>query len=195
MHTGKARFKCPVAGCEFATAWQSPFDTHMKAHTATTQYRCKEVGCFYICAREGSLVRHTKEEHPSEGSATFRCAVHDCRETFSTHEALARHVPLHREQQLHNCRQCGRSYLSETGFEKHKTKCSKGILNKRVRVRPYKCTMPSCGTSFTQTDHRDRHMLIHKGGPVVKGVSMGALSKKLVAVGNAVVDGDENEST
>jgi uncharacterized Zn-finger protein len=59
--------RCTVAGCLFATKWQSSLTAHMKTHSEVRQFKCPVSGCPYAAKTQHCLREHTKKHHLYQG--------------------------------------------------------------------------------------------------------------------------------
>nr|XP_025841535.1 zinc finger protein 426-like [Vulpes vulpes]XP_025841536.1 zinc finger protein 426-like [Vulpes vulpes] len=135
---------------------------------------------FNQCDKVFSLTPHTAYERTSMAKKTFECS--DCGKTFISHSRFqahvrthngrdfnewrqflkasvfpagrTEHVQTHTAQELHECKQCGKSYADSKCLNNH-------IIRLHAGRKPFECS--ECGKAFITSSRLYVHLRIHTG--------------------------------
>jgi Zinc finger, C2H2 type len=149
-------FRCDACGKTFRLHAQCT--RHQRVHSDEYPLVCAHANCGRRFKYAESLRVH-RCLSASAAVEEHRCSFPACGRTFSTACNLAQHVQRHLDKApAYPCRVCGQVLSDMSNRNAHERRhCVAGT----ERARPYPCTHPGCGKTFTQAGHLRTHQTAH----------------------------------
>ena len=158
--------------CLKAFSKLSALKTHSAIHSDKRSFKCDFEGCDITFNLGQSLKRH---QIAHRGLKPFKCGI--CETCFSATKGLQSHIQkVHKNERLHSCLQCDKSYVKSWDLKKHSNvhneeklfkcqicetslKSSAGLIvhmRSHSGEKPFRCKI--CGQDFNQDSNMRKHL-------------------------------------
>lgn len=152
---GDRPYRCPEAGCGFASKRKSNLTVHSRIHTRPRPpRRCRHPGCDFV-AGEGCNLKEHQRMHA--GEKPYRCSQEGCDASFARVDHLTVHMRTHTGEKPYACTHPGCNFAAAQQSNLHRH------MQSHSSDKPYKCLEPGCSAAFSQSSNLVRHQRAHRG--------------------------------
>ncbi|KAJ0051239.1 hypothetical protein NL108_016547 [Boleophthalmus pectinirostris] len=148
QHEKLPPYQCTFQGCTMRFTFPSKLKRHEKVHRG---YPCAEEGCAFVGKTWTEFTAHRRGQHRTR----FSCE--ECSRTFKDQACLKQHQRVHSDTRLVlKCPRgdCERTFTTAFNLQSH-------IWSFHEELRPFTCTHPGCGRSFSMKQSLIRHGVMH----------------------------------
>lgn len=142
----------PKSLCEICSKWVSSSRRHLATHfheLRPANFKCDFEGC----EKSFTEMRNLQDHHNTHTSLSpYVCDF--CNSTFRHRAALRSHRIRHTDPEKYKCDICCECFVTNQSLKKH---ISRQHRDSEVDVRPFKCDIENCTSTFKYEDFLVRH--------------------------------------